>query len=54
MQFVTNYTKAIDFLALAALVGIPGASVYRRGTIWLLVAAIVVVIWGATRLLGIV
>src|SRR5499433_3843973 len=42
--------KAIDFIALAALVIIAAASFYRRGTIWLLIAAIVVAIWGASRL----
>jgi hypothetical protein len=44
--------KAIDFIALAALIVIAAASFYRRGTIWLLVAAIVVAIWGASRLFG--
>jgi hypothetical protein len=50
MQFVSDYIKVIDFIALAALVVIAAASLYRGGTIWLLVAAIVVAIWGATRL----
>jgi len=52
VQFVSDYMKAIDFIALAALVIIAAASFYRRGTIWLLIAAIVVAIWGASRLLG--
>ena len=52
MQFVSDYMKAIDFIALAALVIIAIASVYRRGSIWLLIAAIVVAIWGANRLFG--
>lgn len=52
MQFVSDYMKAIDFIALAALIVIAAASFYRRGTIWLLVAAIVVAIWGASRLFG--
>jgi len=52
MQFVTDYLKAIDFVALAALVIIAAASFYRRGTIWLLIAAIVLAIWGASRLFG--
>jgi hypothetical protein len=46
MQFVSDYMKAIDFIALAALVVIAGASLYRAGTVWLLIAAIVVAIWG--------
>jgi hypothetical protein len=53
MRFVTDYLKTIDFIALAALVIIAGASIYRRGTIWLLIAAIVVAIWGASRLFGV-
>jgi hypothetical protein len=36
--------------ALAALVVIAGASLYRAGTVWLLIAAIVVAIWGGSRL----
>jgi hypothetical protein len=52
MQFVSDYMKAIDFVALAALVVIAGASLYRAGTVWLLIAAIVVAIWGGSRLFG--
>jgi hypothetical protein len=52
MQFVSDYMKAIDFIALAALVVIAVASLYRAGTVWLLIAAIVVAIWGISRLFG--
>ena len=52
MQFVSDYLKGIDLIALAALVAIAAASLYRRGSIWLLIAAIVVAIWGASRLFG--
>jgi hypothetical protein len=52
MQFVSDYMKAIDFVTLAALVVIAAASFSRGETIWLLVAAVVVAIWGASRLLG--
>jgi hypothetical protein len=52
VQFISDYLKAIDFIALVALVVIAAASFYRRGTIWLLLAAIVVAIWGASRLFG--
>ena len=31
MQFVSDYMKAIDFIALAALVVIAAASLYRGG-----------------------
>ena len=51
MQFVSDYMKAIDFIALAALIVIAAASLFRGGTILLLVAAMVVAIWGASRLL---
>jgi hypothetical protein len=44
--------KGIDFIALAAVVIIAIASFYRRGTVWLLIAAIVAAIWGASRLFG--
>jgi hypothetical protein len=54
MQFVSDYMKAIDFIALAALVVIAAASFYRQGTIWLLIAGIVVAVWGASRLFGFV
>jgi hypothetical protein len=52
MQFVSDYMRALDFVALAALVVIAAASLSRGGTVWLLVAAIVVAIWGASRLFG--
>jgi hypothetical protein len=52
MRFVSDYMKGIDLIALAALVAIAVASLYRRGSIWLLIAAIVVAIWGASRLFG--
>ena len=54
MQFVSDYLKAIDFIALAAVVLIAAASLYRAGTIWLFVAAILIAIWGASRLFGLV
>jgi hypothetical protein len=52
MQFVRDYIKVIDLIALAALVVIAAASFYRRDIIWLLIAAIAVAIWGANRLFG--
>jgi len=48
MQFVSDYMKAIDFIALAALVVIGVVSFYRQGSILLLIAAIVVAIWAAS------
>ena len=52
MQFVGDYMEAIDFIALAALIVIAAASLFRGGTILLLVAALVVAICGASRLFG--
>jgi hypothetical protein len=40
MQFVSDYMKGIDLIALAALVAIAVAPLYRQGSIWLLIAAI--------------
>lgn len=53
MQFINDYLKAIDLLALVAVVGIGVASFVRSGFVALLVAAIVVAIWGASRIFGI-
>jgi hypothetical protein len=52
MQFVSDYMKGIDLIALAALVAIAVASLYRRGSIWLLIAAIAIAIWGTNRFFG--
>ena len=52
MQFVSDYLKAIDVVALVALVLIAAAAFYRQGSIWLLIAAVVVAVWGASRLFG--
>ena len=52
MQFVSDYLKAIDVVALAALVLIAAASFYRQGSIWLLIAAVVMALWGASRIFG--
>jgi hypothetical protein len=52
MQFVSDYLKAINVVALAALVLIAAASVLRQGTIWLLIAAVVIAVWGASRIFG--
>ena len=52
MQFVSDYLKTIDVVALVALVLIAAASFYRQGTIWLLIAAVVIAVWGASRIFG--
>jgi len=53
VQFINDYMKAIDLIALVAVVGIAAVSVSRSGFIPLLVAAIVIAIWGANRIFGI-
>jgi hypothetical protein len=52
MNFIVDYMKAIDFLALGALVVIAGAAYYRSGSFWLLLAAVVMAAWGASRIFG--
>ncbi len=52
MNFIADYMKAIDILALVAIVAIGAASLYRTGVIWLLGTAIVIAIWGASRIFG--
>jgi len=52
VQFINDYLKAIDLLALAAVVGIAVASFSRTKSLGLLGAAIVVAIWAASRLFG--
>jgi hypothetical protein len=52
VQFINDYLKAIDLIALVAVVGIAAASVSRNGFVALLIAAIVIAIWGASRIFG--
>ncbi len=52
MQFINDYMKAIDLLALVAVVGIGAATFSRTGFVALLCAAVVIAIWGATRIFG--
>ena len=53
VQFISDYLKAIDLIALVAVVGIAAASFIRSGSVALLIAALVVAIWGASRIFGI-
>jgi hypothetical protein len=52
MNFIADYMKAIDILALVAVVAIGAASFSRTGVIWLLGTAVVVAVWGASRIFG--
>ena len=53
MQFINDYLKAIDLIALVAVVGIAAATFIRSGFVALLIAAVVIAIWGASRIFGI-
>ena len=53
MQFLNDYMKAIDLIALVSVIGIAAVAVSRSGFIPLLVAAVVIAIWGANRIFGI-
>jgi hypothetical protein len=44
--------KVIDLIALAGVVVIAVVSFYRRDTMWLLIAAIAIAIWGTNRFFG--
>jgi hypothetical protein len=52
MTFFIEYFKLIDLLALAALAALACAALVRNGNVWLFVAGILVVIWGAMRVIG--
>jgi hypothetical protein len=52
MNFFIEYFKVIDLLALAALAALAFAALVRNGSVWLFVAGILVVIWGAMRVMG--
>ena len=52
MSFIAEYMKAIDILALLAVVAIGAASLYRTGVVWLLGTAIVLAVWTASRIFG--
>ena len=52
MNFLVDYLKLIDLLALAALAALACATLVRNRSVWLFVAGILVVIWGAMRIMG--
>jgi hypothetical protein len=52
MNFLVDYLKLIDLLALAALAALACAALVRDRSVWLFVAAILVAIWGAMRIMG--
>ncbi len=52
MNFIADYMKAIDILALVAVVAIGVASFARTGVVWLLGTAIVLAVWAGSRMFG--
>jgi hypothetical protein len=52
MDFIVEYFKLIDLLALAALAALACAALVRNGSVWLSVAGLLVATWGAVRVLG--
>jgi hypothetical protein len=52
MNLIADYMKAIDLLALVAVVAIGAASLYRTGVVWLLGTAVVLAVWCAGRIFG--
>lgn len=54
MTFFTDYFEAIDVIAIIACVALVLAAFVRRENIWLGILAVVVILWGVTRVLHIV
>lgn len=54
MNFFIYYFEAIDVVAILACVALAIAAFVRRENIWLGILAVVVIVWAATRLLGLV
>ena len=52
MNYLVEYFRLIDLLALAALAALAYAALVRNGTVWLSLAGIPVSIWGAMRVIG--
>jgi hypothetical protein len=52
MSVLVEYFKLIDLLALLALAVLAFAGLRRNGSVWLFVSGILIVIWGAMRILG--
>ncbi|HET6390402.1 hypothetical protein [Hyphomicrobium sp.] len=54
MNFLVDYLMAIDVLAILACVALVIAAFVRRENIWLGILAVVVIIWAAARLPGLI
>jgi hypothetical protein len=52
MQFLTDYFRAIDALAIGAVVVLVAAAFIRKESIWMGLLVLVVALWAASRLFG--
>jgi hypothetical protein len=52
MEFVTDYLKAIDLIAILAVVILVLVAFYRKENFWFALLALAVVIWAAERIFG--
>jgi hypothetical protein len=52
MQFLTDYFRAIDALAIGAVVVLVAAAFLRKESIWMGLLVLVVVLWAASRVFG--
>jgi hypothetical protein len=52
MQFLTDYFRAIDALAVGAVVILMAAAFIRKESIWMGLLVLVVVLWAASRVFG--
>lgn len=52
MNFLWDYFTAIDILAILAIIIFALAAFIRKENVWLGLLAVVVVIWGASRIFG--
>ena len=52
MKFVIDYLKAIDLIAILALVILVLVDFYRKENFWFGLLAVAVVVWAAQRIFG--
>jgi len=52
MEFVTDYLKAIDLIAIIAVVILVAVAFYRKENFWFAILLVAVIIWAAQRIFG--
>lgn len=52
MEFVTDYLKAIDLIAIAAVVILVAVAFFRKENFWFGLMLIAVLVWAAERFYG--